>query len=54
MGTTGAFSGPAHRVPCNVRALSATPRAITLLGGIGRYRSFCHVDLRGSRSRWQG
>jgi len=54
MGTTGAFSGPAHRVPCNVRALSATTRAITLIGGIGRYRSFVHVDLRGSRSRWQG
>ena len=57
-----AYSRHKYGMAADIRIYGVSPVDIaayaeTLLkgrGGIGIYKSFCHVDVRETRSRWQG
>ena len=57
-----AYSRHKYGMAADIRIYGVSPADIaayaeTLLkgrGGIGIYKSFCHVDVRETRSRWQG
>ncbi|MEM6326546.1 MAG: D-Ala-D-Ala carboxypeptidase family metallohydrolase [Bacteroidota bacterium] len=48
------FSRGVWNVPFSARGVGWDGQGLTVLGGVGRYRSFVHADNRGVSASWRG